>query len=66
MAKDREITCIHYVCRGTCDLGRDAEFYGICQTCKNYKPNPRSKPARVDSRKKKLDKIQKKEAREYN
>ncbi len=64
MAKTREIVCIHYVNKGTCDLGRDAEFYGLCQTCSSYKKKPGAKPARVDNRKKKLSKIDKKESNE--
>ena len=36
MAKTRELPCIHYVCANQCDLGKEAEFYGLCQTCKSY------------------------------
>lgn len=61
MAKTREIVCIHYQCKGVCDLGKDAEFYGHCQTCKTYKPKSGAKPARTDNRRKKLEKINKKE-----
>ena len=61
MAKTREIVCLHYISKGNCDLGKNAEFYGLCQTCPSYKKKPGSKPARVDNRKKKLDKILKKE-----
>ena len=61
MAKTREIVCIHYVNKGTCDLGKAAEFYGLCQTCPQYKKKPGSKPARVDTRRRKLDKANKKE-----
>lgn len=63
--KTREIACQHYKCHGSCVLGKDADFYGHCQTCKNYKPIKGGKPARVDNRKKKLDKIQKKERYDY-
>ena len=65
MAKTREIVCIHYISKGDCDLGKDAEFYGLCQTCPQYRKRPGSKPARVDNRKKKLDKIRKKEEKDY-
>ena len=65
MAKTREIVCTHYISKGDCDLGKDAEFYGLCQTCPQYRKRPGSKPARVDNRKKKLDKIRKKEEKDY-
>ena len=61
MGKTREIVCLHYISKGNCDLGKNAEFYGLCQTCPSYKKKPGSKPARVDNRKKKLDKILKQE-----
>ena len=61
MAKTREVVCLHYISKGNCDLGKNAEFYGLCQTCPSYKKKPGSKPARVDNRKKKLDKILKQE-----
>lgn len=63
MAKTREIVCIHYINKGNCDLGKNAEFYGLCQTCKSYRKKPGAKSARVDNRKKKLDKIERKENR---
>ena len=65
MAKTREIVCIHYISKGNCDLGKNAKFYGLCQTCPQYRKRPGSKPARVDNRKKKLDKIRKKEEKDY-
>jgi len=61
MAKTREIVCLHYISKGNCNLGKDAEFYGLCQTCPSYKKKPGAKPARVDNRKKKLERILKKE-----
>ena len=61
MAKTREVVCLHYISKGNCDLGKNAEFYGLCQTCPSYKKKSGSKPARVDNRKKKLDKILKQE-----
>ena len=61
MAKTREIPCIHYVCAHQCDLGKDAEFYGLCQTCPTYTKKKGAKPARVDNRRRKLEKIQRKE-----
>ena len=65
MAKTREIVCIHYISKGNCDLNKNAEFYGLCQTCPQYRKKPGSKPARVDNRKKKLDKIRRKEEKDY-
>ena len=65
MAKTREIVCVHYINKGNCDLGKNAEFYGLCQTCPQYRKRPGSKPARVDNRKKKLDKIRRKEEKNY-
>ena len=61
MAKDREIICVHYISKGNCNLGKDAEFYGLCQTCPQYKKKPGAKPGRTDNRKKKLERINKKE-----
>lgn len=63
--REREIQCIHYVCHGNCDLGKDADFYGLCQTCPTYKKKPGGKPARVDRRKTKLNKINRKEMRNW-
>lgn len=61
MAKTREISCIHYVCHGNCDLGKDADFYGLCQTCPTYKKKPGGKPARTDTRKQRMERDQRKE-----
>lgn len=61
MAHTREIVCVHYISKGNCDLGKDAEFYGLCQTCNKYSKKPGAKPARTDTRKKKLKKIERKE-----
>lgn len=61
MAKGREIACIHYKCEHNCDLGKDAEFRGLCQTCPSYRKLAGAKPARTDCRRKKMDKILKKE-----
>jgi hypothetical protein len=59
--RDREIACVHYICEGQCALGKDAEFRGHCQNCKTYKKLPGGKPARTDNRRRKMDKIIKKE-----
>ena len=55
MAKTREIVCIHYICNGKCDLGKEAEFYGLCQTCPAWKKKPGAKPNRTDNRKQKRE-----------
>ena len=55
MAKTREIVCIHYVCEHNCDLGKDACFYGLCQTCPAWKKKPGAKPNRTDNRKQKRE-----------
>ena len=64
MARTREIACIHYQCEHKCDLGKDAVFYGRCQTCPTYKKLAGGKPARTDNRKQKLNKIQKREMKD--
>ena len=66
MSRTREIVCIHYINKGNCDLGKNAEFYGLCQTCPSYSKKPGAKPARTDNRKKKLDKINRKEQYDNN
>ena len=57
----REIPCIHYICEGNCDLGKQGTFRKKCQTCTTYKKKPGAKPARTDNRKQKLDRIYRKE-----
>lgn len=59
MAKDREIPCKFYECKHSCTLGKDADFYGLCQTCPSYIKRPGSKPARIDTRKSKIERIEK-------
>ena len=67
MAKERGV-CIHYQHEGAggCDLGKECEFWGHCQTCKTWKKKPGSKPARTDRRKEKLDKAKRKEDKIWN
>ena len=65
MSKTREIACIHYINEGNCDLGKDATFRGHCQTCPTYSAKKGGRPARTDRRKQKMNKIIKKESREY-
>ena len=64
MARTRELVCIHYKAKGECDLDKDAEFYGLCQTCPSYKKKPGAKPARTDNRRRKLEKYYKHERRD--
>ena len=59
--KTREIACQHYIHEHNCDLGKEAEFYGHCQTCKTYSAKRGGKAARTDNRKQKLDRIMRKE-----
>jgi hypothetical protein len=61
MAKGREIQCLHYICEHQCDLGKDAVFRKLCQTCSGYKKKPGAKPRRTDTRKQKLERIMRKE-----
>lgn len=61
MAKTREIVCEYYEYEGSCTKGREGTFYGKCQTCDKYNPKQGAKPNRVDNRRKKLDKIMRKE-----
>lgn len=65
MARDREIACIHYINEGNCDLGKEGTFRKHCQTCKTYSAKKGSRPARVDRRKQKQEKINKKELKSY-
>lgn len=65
MSKTREVACIHYVCEGNCDLGKEGTFKKHCQICKTYKKLPGGKPARTDLRKKKRDNIYDKEKGDY-
>lgn len=61
VAKTREIACIHYRAEENCDLGKKAEFRGHCQTCPSYSALKGGRPARLDKRRQKKDKIYKNE-----
>ena len=65
MAKTREIACVHYKAEGNCDLGKDGTFRGHCQKCPSYKKKPGAKPARVDTRRQKAERIMRKERWDY-
>lgn len=63
MAKDRERCCQFYTyAGGPCDKrGISVHFREECQTCKYYAPIKGAEPARRDNRRKKMDRIMKKE-----
>ena len=63
--KDREIQCVHYVCEGVCDLGKKGTFRKHCQTCKTYSALRHGRPARVDTRKQRAERIRRKEKFDY-
>lgn len=59
--KDREIMCQFYICEGQCSKGREGTFRKACQHCTKYRPKRGTRPARVDNRRKKMEKINKRE-----
>lgn len=65
--RDREIICKYYTCAGgLCNKrGISVYFNNECQKCKYYIKKPGAAPRRTDNRRKKLDKINKKEAKEW-
>lgn len=65
MAKVREIACIHYKYHGCCDLGKNADFYGHCQTCPTYSPLRHGRPAREDTRRQRAERARRKEKFDY-
>ena len=62
--KDREIACVHYRAERVCDLGKDCEFWGHCQTCPSHRPK-KGASIRKDYRSKKKNDIYKKELNDY-
>ena len=58
--KDREIVCQFYVCEHKCSKGREGTFRKACQHCTKYRPKRGTRPARVDKRRQKMDKMLKK------
>jgi hypothetical protein len=66
MAKGREIQCLHYICEHQCDLGKDAVFRKLCQTCPTYSSKRGCRPARLDKRKTKMERINKKELKNFD
>ena len=65
MAKTREIVCEYYICQGKCSKGREGTFYGSCQICNKYAPKKGAKPNRTDTRRKKMERIERKEKYDY-
>ena len=65
MAKTREIACVHYLCEGNCDLGKDGTFRGHCQICPSYSPLRHGKPARIDTRRQRAERARRKEKFDY-
>ena len=63
--KDREIVCIFYEHEGQCSKGREGTFLKQCQICNLYRAKAGAAPRRTDNRRKKLEKINKRESRDY-
>lgn len=65
--KDREIICKFYTyAGGPCDKrGISVHFREECQHCKYYCPVKGTRPARTDNRRKKMEKINKRERNDY-
>lgn len=60
--KERLIQCQHYICEGKCDIkDKQCRFWKEMQICPTYKKKKGCKPARTDNRKKKMERIMKKE-----
>ena len=66
--KDREIICKYYTCAGgLCSKrGISVYFKDECQKCKYYIKKAGAAPRRTDNRKQKMNKIQKREMRNYD
>jgi hypothetical protein len=54
--KDREVQCEFYICEGNCKKGRAGTFRKACQTCNLYRPLKGKAPARVNNKRKKIEK----------
>ena len=66
MARTRERQCEFYICEGQCSKGREGTFLKQCQTCNKYRAKAGAGPRRTDNRKQKMNKIQKREMRNYD
>ena len=65
MAKTRERQCEFYEYEGKCSKGREGTFLKQCQICNKYRAKAGAAPRRTDNRRKKLEKINKRESRDY-
>lgn len=65
MARDREIVCVYYEYEGKCSKGREGTFRKACQHCGKYLAKRGTAPARVDNRRRKLEKYSKHERNDY-
>lgn len=65
MAKERTRQCTYYVCEGQCLKGRDGTFHKQCQICNKYQAKAGARPYRTDDRRRRMEKIQKKERYDY-
>jgi hypothetical protein len=63
--RDRERQCVYYEYEGSCLKGREGTFRDSCRTCDKYVPKPNARAARTDLRKKKMEKINRKEMKGY-
>ena len=63
--KTREIACIHYKAEHNCDLGKEGTSDKQSQTCKSYSDIRDGKHARTDNRRKKQERIMRKEKYDY-
>ena len=66
MARTRERQCEFYICAGQSSKGREGTFLKQCQTCNKYRAKAGAAPRRTDNRKQKMNKIQKREMRNYD
>ena len=59
MGKDRIDVCKYYICAGSCNKGREADYAHYCQKCNKYEPRVREK--HLNRKKEKIEKIRKNE-----
>ena len=64
MAQTRERLCIYYEYEGKCLKGKDGTFRQACQNCHKYKAKPGGPPARLNLKKKKINKIYEQDTKE--
>ena len=64
--KDRNIICKFYQWHGQCEKGKKADLTGYCTHCGLYEKKFGVKPFRTDTRRTKLEKINKKERGDYH